>query len=280
MKILITGSAGQLGLAFQRQNIGHDLVCYNRSALDIGDKEAVQSTVFNERPDVIVNCAAFTNVDGCETHVEEAMRINGTSVGFLSKAAKESNAKLVQISTDYVFDGRKQGPYLESDKPNPLSVYGKSKLLGEELAGEAALIVRTSWVMSSDGKNMLKTILHLLDGKEDLFFVDDQKGCPTFTDDLALTVLSLIEKDLSGIFHVTNGGAVSWYEFAVSIAQFLNVDVQRVKAISTSELTPQRPAERPANSVLANQALSDSECELLPHHLLSLERLLEKIDSK
>ena len=280
MKILVTGSDGQLGLALQRQNSNHELVCCDRSKLDIANKEEVNRIVTAERPNSIINCAAFTNVDGCESDQEKAMLINGQSVGFLREAAAGVDAKLIQISTDYVFDGSKEAPYLETDEPNPVSIYGQSKLLGEQLAGKDALIVRTSWVMSHDGKNMLKTILNLLEGENDLFFVSDQIGCPTFTDDLASGIFSLIEKDLSGVFHVTNDGAVSWYQFAVEVAELSGANPDRVLPITTSELTPPRPARRPANSVLANQGIIDSGLSPLPHHLVSLERLLKKMNSQ
>ena len=276
MKILLTGSDGQLGLAFQRQNNDHELVCYNRSALNIGNQQEVNKVVSNEQPDAIVNCAAFTNVDGCETQVEEAMHINGTAVGFLSKAAEINNAKLIQISTDYVFDGQKKEPYVESDNPNPLSVYGKSKLLGEELAGDSALIVRTSWVMSCDGKNMLNTVLHLLEGGEDLFFVEDQIGCPTFTDDLASAIYDLIQEKMSGIFNVTNNGVASWHQFATEVARLSGVDTKRIKPIATSELIPQRPARRPANSVLGNKKLLDYGFSPLPTYTKTLSSIIQK----
>ena len=280
MKILITGSDGQLGLALQRQNSNHELVCCDRSKLDIADKEEVNRIVAAERPNSIINCAAFTNVDGCESDQEKAMSINGQSVGFLREAAAGIDAKLVQISTDYVFDGSKETPYLEADQPNPVSIYGQSKLLGEQLAGEDALIVRTSWVMSHDGKNMLKTILSLLEGEDDLFFVNDQIGCPTFTDDLASGIFSLIKEDLSGVFHVTNGGPVSWHQFAVEVAELSGSNPDRVMPIATSDLVPPRPAKRPANSVLANQGLIDSDLNPLPHHRVSLEQLLKETDSQ
>ena len=276
MKILITGSKGQLGLAFQRQTTSHEIICCDRSQLNIEDKEEVRRLIKLERPDIIINCAAFTDVDGCEIHCKKAMSVNGHSVGFLSAAAAEVDAKLVQISTDYVFDGLKDSPYLESDTPNPLSIYGESKLLGEQLAGKDALIIRTSWIMSNDGKNMLRTILNLLEKEGDIFFVNDQKGCPTFTDDLAPVILSLIQKDLSGIFHITNSGEVSWYQFAAEVARLSGADVERVKPISTSELTPKRLAKRPMNSVLENKKLLDSGFSPLPSHTETLRSIFLK----
>lgn len=276
MKILVTGSDGQLGLALQRQNNNYELVCCSRSKLNIENKEEVARCIDIEQPNIIINCAALTDVDGCESYPEKAMSANGYSVEFLSTAAKKIGAKLVQISTDYVFDGSKESPYLESDEPNPLSIYGQSKLLGEQLAGDDALIIRTSWVMSNDGKNMLRTILNLLGGEADLFFVNDQIGCPTFTDDLASSIYALVQEDTSGIFHITNSGVASWHQFATKVAQLSGADTKRVKPIATSELKPRRPAERPANSVLKNEKLITCGFSPLPSYIETLGSIIQK----
>ena len=178
------------------------------------------------------------------------MRINGTAVGILAREANAIGAHLVQISTDYVFDGTKNEPYVETDLPNPLSAYGRSKLLGEQLAGTGNLIVRTAWVMGPDGNNMLKTILRLLEEHAVLHFVNDQVGCPTFTDDLALGILSLIDEQAVGIFHLTNANPISWYQFAQEVATATGANPNRVLPVSTEYLQPPRPAPRPQNSVL------------------------------
>jgi dTDP-4-dehydrorhamnose reductase len=276
MKILVTGGSGQLGLALQRQGGAHDLVAFDRTSLDITDAVEVARVFAREQPEAVINCAAWTDVDACEGDPEKAMRINGTAVGTLAREAKNVGAHLVQISTDYVFDGTKKGPYVETDLPNPLSVYGKSKLLGEQLTGHDGLVVRTAWVMGPDGNNMLKTILRLLKGHEILHFVDDQIGCPTFTDDLAIGILELMAKKETGIFHLTNSGAVSWFQFAQEVSVALETNPNRVLPVSTKQLQPPRPAVRPRNSVL-NTCFAggiSSKSILRPHH----QPLVEVID--
>jgi dTDP-4-dehydrorhamnose reductase len=270
MKILVTGGSGQLGLALQRQSGSHHLFAFDHSNLDITDAVQIAEVFAGEMPDAVINCAAWTNVDACEGDPEKAMLVNGTAVGVLASEATKAGARFVQISTDYVFDGTKDGPYCENDTPNPLSVYGKSKLLGEQLAGPDALIVRTSWVMGPDGQNMLKTILRLLNGPDDLYFVDDQWGCPTFADDLASAVITFIEKKVSGLVHVTNTGVVSWYQFACEIALAVGLNPNRIHPVSTASLNPPRPASRPANSVLGNHRLRSLGVSKLPPHLDAL----------
>ena len=274
MKILVTGGDGQLGLALQRQRGNHDLVAHSRKELDITNAAQVAEVFAQEQPAVVINCAAWTDVDACEGDPEKAMEINGSAVSILAHEANNAGARLVQTSTDYVFDGTKDEPYTETDLPNPLSIYGKSKLLGESLAGPEALIVRTSWLMGPDAPNMLHTILALLNRGGDLTFVDDQVGCPTFVDDLAIGLLQLIEAKATGVFHLTNADPVSWFAFAKEVAQSEGYDPKRVLAISTSALAPPRPAPRPVNSVLANQSFVDAGFSLLRSHRLALAEAL------
>lgn len=224
---------------------------YDRSALDITDTELVVAAVRQCRPDVVVNCAAWTAVDDCEGDFDKAMLINGTAVSSLASAAAGVGAHLVQISTDYAFDGSKQSPYIETDEPNPSSVYGRSKVLGEVNAGPAATIVRTSWVYSSHGGNMVATICRLADSHPALQFVADQRGRPTYTGDLAVAIRKLAVDRAPGIWHCSNAGPVSWFEFAQAVFTSLGEDPDRVSPISTAELLPARPAPRPANSVLS-----------------------------
>jgi dTDP-4-dehydrorhamnose reductase len=207
------------------------------------------------RPDAIINAAAYTAVDACEANVEMAYAANAHAVGFLATAAAETGAHLVHVSTDYVFDGELDRPYHEWDVPSPRSVYGASKLAGEREAGEHAAIVRTSWVCGEHGSNMLRTVVRLAAERDHLEFVDDQRGCPTFTADLA-TVLRRIAVDRRvGVHHVTNQGAVSWYEFVREIVAAAGHDPGMVRPISTADLVPRRPAPRPVNSVLDNAVL-------------------------
>jgi dTDP-4-dehydrorhamnose reductase len=181
------------------------------------------------------------------------------------------------VSTDYVFDGTKSEPYVEWDQTNPLSVYGKSKLGGERELHDGSLVVRTSWVCGEHGANMVKTALRLAEGDGEVAFVDDQRGHPTFAADLAEGIHRLVIGRHTGTFHVTNQGPVSWWEFVREIFELVGADPARVRAISTAELDPPRPAPRPANSVLDNFALRNSGLPLLPDHRESLERLVRRL---
>ena len=279
MKVLVTGADGQLGLALRRLSSDHEIVACSRSTLDITDSTSVIRVLGEHRTDVVVNCAAWTDVDGCEGDPGRAMAVNGTAVGVLAEVTDAVGARLAQISTDYVFNGSKIGPYVEDDEPNPVSAYGCSKLVGEQLAGPEALIVRTSWVMGPDGHNMFRTALRLLDGNDDLRFVDDQVGCPTFTDDLADGILRLLEADATGLFHVTNAGPVSWYGFVCEVAEAVGADPGRVHPIATADLDPPQPALRPANSVLENRAMTRA-CFTIPgDHVSPLRSLCARARS-
>jgi dTDP-4-dehydrorhamnose reductase len=233
----------------------HDVLAADRAALDIGDRDQVLALVTTFRPDAIVNCGAFTAVDRCETEIDRSFRDNAYAVRNLSEAARRTGAHLVQVSTDYVFDGTKTEPYHEWDTPAPRSVYGASKLGGERECGPDTTIVRTSWVCGEHGANMVKTVLRVAAQQDSLSFVDDQRGHPTFTADLAVMLKRLAVERRPGLFHVTNQGAVSWYEFVREILIAAGLDPERVKPITTADLDPPRPAPRPANSVLDNAAL-------------------------
>jgi len=256
MRILITGAGGQLGVELVQHcaALGDDVTAADRSILDITDASSVAAFVADLRPDAVINAAAYTAVDACEDNVELATSVNATAVGHLRVACQAVEAHLVQVSTDYVFDGTLGRPYVETDQTNPQSVYGKSKLGGEIAAGPGASVARTSWVCGEYGNNMVKLVLGLAVGDTPLAFVDDQLGCPTFTTDLAPALRSLAVERRPGIFHLTNSGAVSWYEFVGDILEAAGHDRTRVSPISTADLDPPRPAPRPANSVLENAA--------------------------
>ncbi len=268
MRVLVTGAGGQLGNDLVRhcEAIGDFVVGLNHDTLDVGNRDAVLASISSVVPDVVINAAAWTAVDACEADPTRADLVNGSAVQWLREGCALVKSHLVQISTDYVFDGTLSRPYVESDVPNPQSVYGKSKLLGENAAGCDATIVRTSWVCGEHGNNMVKTVLRLIKSNIELSFVDDQLGCPTFTADLAVTVRQLAEARTAGIFHVTNQGAVSWYEFVCDIVEAAGRDRAMVRPISTADLVPQRPAPRPANSVLENAALSRVGLSQLRHY--------------
>jgi dTDP-4-dehydrorhamnose reductase len=205
--------------------------------------------------------------------------VNSLGTRNVAEGARQVGAWLCYLSTDYVFDGTKPEPYLEWDTPNPVSVYGRSKLGGEREIGRDATIVRTSWVCGLHGNNMVKTILRLAQEREKLTFVDDQCGQPSFADDLAPMIRRLVVDRRPGIFHVTNQGAVSWFEFARTVLEVADLDPGRVRPIATADLEPPRPAPRPANSVLDNAALRLAALPLLPHYREPLERLVRELQS-
>ena len=261
MKLLITGAGGQLGADLLRlaQSQGDDVTAVDHATLDITDGDAVHRLIGELRPDAVINAAAYTAVDACETNVDTAFAVNAEAVGHLSSACTGAGSHLVHVSTDYVFDGTLDRPYLEDDEPNPQSVYGRSKLAGEVAAGPGAAIARTSWVCGERGNNMVKLVLRLAaDPDQQLAFVDDQRGCPTFTADLAPALYRLATDRRTGVHHLTNQGPVSWFEFVQEVLQASGHDPARVRPIATSELDPPRPAPRPANSVLDNAVWRDA----------------------
>lgn len=267
-RVLITGAAGQLGtdLLAVCRTAGDDVAAADRAALDVTSRDAVLGVLTSWRPDVVVNCAAWTAVDACEAEPERALLANGLAVRWLAEGCQRVGAHLVQVSTDYVFDGTLDRPYHEWDEPNPQSSYGRSKLAGEREAlalGAGAAVVRTSWVCGRHGANMVKTILRLAGERDRLAFVDDQRGCPTFTHDLASLLRRIAIDRRSGVIHATNQGAVSWYEFAREVVAAMGKDPAMVDPIATADLQPARPAQRPANSVLDNAVLRASGVALL-----------------
>lgn len=255
MKILVTGANGQLGTELQPMLDGHEIIAVDLPELDITDRALVLGAFHDIGPDLVINCAAMTAVDDCESKVDLAYAVNSLAVRHLAEGCRAVGAHLTTISTDYVFDGSKDSPYIEWDTPNPVSVYGRSKLAGEIEAGLDATVIRTAWVCGEYGHNMVKTILRLLGEHDTLTFVDDQVGHPTFTSDLAPVVRDLAISRRPGLFHVTNQGAVSWFEFAREVAKASGADPERVSPVSTADLGGSYPAPRPANSVLDNMAL-------------------------
>jgi dTDP-4-dehydrorhamnose reductase len=250
---LILGASGLLGGALVAEGVrrGEALVGIDREELDITDAGAVARRVARMYPGRIINCAALTAVDACETRRAEAMAVNGQAVEHLVSAARSVDAGLVQISTDYVFDGESDVPYAEDASPAPLSVYGESKLAGERaaLAYERSLVLRTSWLFGPGGANFVETVAGLIRaGDEPLRVVSDEVGCPTYVPFLARAVWDLVSLRSSGILHYRNRDPVSWHEFASEIASLLG-DPEEVVAVSRRELA--RPAPRPAYSVLS-----------------------------
>lgn len=231
--------------------------------------------------DVIINCAAYTNVDGCESEPDVAHRVNGDGPGYLAEAAKLSGARLVHISTDYVFDGKASVPYDEETSPSPRSAYGHSKLQGEQeiLASglEKYLIIRTSWLYGPGGKNFVETMLRLASEREEVRVVDDQRGSPTYTADLAQAIFNLIEGDHRGLFHFANAGSCSWYEFSQEIfrqyvASGASVKLLRHQPITTAEYP--LPAERPGYSVFCTDKYRLATGAVVPAWEDALQRYL------
>lgn len=279
MRVLVTGAGGQLGrdVAERWSARGDDVLAVPRDRLDVSRRDDVLGAVTSVRPDVVVNCAAWTAVDACEGDPDRAFAANALAVRWCREACDLTGAHLVQISTDYVFDGELDRPYHEWDLPRPASVYGASKLGGEHEAGSAATIVRTSWVCGFHGNNMVKTVLRLSAERESLSFVDDQIGSPTFTSDLADLIRVLAVDRRSGVHHVTNGGVVSWYGFVRDIVAAAGRDPDMVHPIATADLDPPRPARRPPNSALDNAVLRLAGIAPMRHYRSALDELVARL---
>ena len=252
LRILVTGAGGMLGrdVAAAARMRGHEVVALDHAALDITDPSATDRAVSLHHPDVVANCAAYTDVDGAESEERAAMRTNDEGAALLAAAAASVGAKVVQPSTDYVFDGTARRPYVESDVTEPISAYGRSKLAGETsvaVANPRHFVVRASWLFGTGGKNFVETMLRLGSEQPDVLVVSDQVGSPTYTRHLADGLVELAEGDDFGIHHMAASGHCSWYEFAQEIFDQAAVDCH-VMAATTEMLG--RPAPRPAYSVL------------------------------
>jgi dTDP-4-dehydrorhamnose reductase len=267
MRVLVLGAGGMLGHDVAR--LAPDATALDRSDCDVTDVERVRDAVHEAGPDVVVNCAAWTDVDGAETQREQALAVNELGAGNVAEAAELSGASVVYVSTDYVFDGSKREPYVESDPTGPLSSYGRSKLAGE-LATAAAnprhFIVRSSWLFGEHGRNFVATMLGT--ERSELRVVDDQVGCPTYTAHLAEAILRLVQGAEYGVHHLAGDGQCSWFEFARAIFERAGVE-KRVEPCTSDEF--QRPAPRPAWSVLRSERPGAIE---LPHWQAGLDAYL------
>ena len=282
-KVLVVGCKGMLGhdllevLEPLRERDEVEVEGCDLPEADITDGEGMVRLVTARRPGVIINCAAYTDVDGCETHREEAMAVNGRGAGNLARAANEVGAKLVHVSTDFVFDGRKEGAYSEEDEPRPLSVYGESKLEGERAVASTArdyVIVRTAWLFGVAGECFPKAILKQAREGKALRVVDDQRGSPTHTLDLAEATWRLVEADAKGVYHGAGSGTCTWFEFAEEICRQGGVRVE-IEPIDSAELG--RPARRPANSVLDSSKLTEATGYAFPSWRQGLRTFLERL---
>ena len=294
MKILITGSNGQLGselkkiLKIQESELGDipDIFksayidCIDVEELDIKDKEAVMAYVKNSKPNIIINCAAYTNVDGCENNKDNAFLVNAIGARNMAIAAEKVNAKLVHISTDYVFAGNGSKPYREFDIPNPQSIYGASKYLGEQYVWDFCsrfFIVRTSWLYGYIGKNFVKTIMRAGRERGSLKVVNDQIGNPTNAVDLAYHVLKIAATEEYGIYHCTGTGECSWFDFAIKIIEYSGIEAT-ISPCTTEEY--QRPAKRPVYSVLDNMMLRCTVGDEMRSWQDALKCFIENLEGK
>ena len=295
-RILLTGITGQLGQELQRTlaPLG-DVMGVDRKTLDLSQPTEIRRVISEIKPDLIVNAVAYTAVDRAETETELAKSINDIAPKIMAEEAQRLDAFLIHVSTDYVFDGRKNTPYTEIDTPNPINVYGQSKLLGEEgirQTCERHMILRTAWVYGEKGKgNFVKTILKLGSEREELRVVVDQVGTASWTSDIAEAIAQLAQKilldwtqkpALKGVYHITNSGVASWYDFAVTILEEAKqlgfpVTVQRIVPITTLEYPT--PAKRPAYSVLSTQKISAILGTHPPHWRTSLRQMLKQFSS-
>lgn len=256
MRLLVTGAGGMLGRAVVEaaQRLGHDVRPATRAELDITDADAVSHAVAQLRPRAVINCGAYTDVDGAQSDRETAMAVNGSAAGNVAAAAEQVGAAIVHVSTDYVFDGSKREPWLESDAVAPLGVYGETKLAGEvavAAANPAHAIVRTAWLFGAGGKNFVDTMLALGAGREEVSVVTDQVGCPTWTGHLAGALVELAERPLqTGIHHIAGGGSCSWNELAIEVFDRAAIDC---RVLPTTSADFPRPAPRPAYSVLGTE---------------------------
>lgn len=279
MKVLVTGAKGQLGqdVLCLLESQSWEVFGFGREELDITDERQVCEKVLSVKPNIIIHTAAYTQVDQAESDKEAAFKVNAEGTKYLAQAAEAVGAKFCYVSTDYVFDGTKNEPYKTDDQTNPQTVYGKSKLAGEQYTREYCskyFIVRTSWVFGLYGNNFVKTMLRLADEKSELGVVSDQFGSPTYTTDLARFIIELVETSKYGIYHASNSGICSWYEFAKEIFRQSNKNVN-VNAISTAEF--QRPAQRPAYSVLEQKKIVEQGLIMLPNWKEALGRYLSQM---
>ena len=278
MKILVTGVKGQLGYDVVKalESRGYQPVGVDREEMDLMNNNMIQNFIMNLKPEAIIHCAAYTAVDQAEEEVEICYQINAEAVKVIAECAKTLDIPMIYISTDYVFDGTKASEYVETDIPNPINVYGASKLKGEQYVQqllEKFYIVRISWVFGINGNNFIKTIQRLGNEHDELNIIHDQVGSPTYTADLASLLVDMIETNRYGIYHATNEGYCSWYEFAAEIFKQSQLDVT-LHPITTDQYKTK--AKRPLNSKMSKQKLSDYGFHRLPTWQEALKNYLNQ----
>ena len=280
MRIVVTGVNGQLGYDVVRELNKRkytEVFGIDINELDLTNQNAVKAYMSNIKPDAIIHCAAYTAVDNAEDNSDLCYDVNVSGTKYLVESAKDLNSKFVYISTDYVFSGEKDTEYLVNDVPEPKSVYGKTKYLGEveTLKYKKHFIIRISWVFGKNGNNFIKTMIRLGKEREVLNIVSDQIGSPTYTYDLSKLIVDMIETDKYGIYHATNEGICNWFEFAQKIFEYSNIDV-KLNPIPTDKYPTK--AKRPKNSTMSKKNLVDNGFELLPPWQDALKRYLKEIE--
>jgi dTDP-4-dehydrorhamnose reductase len=279
MRILLLGHKGMLGSdLLLKLSAEHEVVGMDKEEIDIVSASECEKAIKDTAPNIVINAAAYTNVDGCESAKEECFAVNAEAVKNIAQACRDKNIRIIHFSTDYVFDGTAKQPYKEDDQCNPINAYGESKLAGERYLQSLAddhILIRTSWLYGVKGKNFVQTILEKAKTTPTLTVVNDQVGSPTYTKDLAAAVDLLIEQNAKGIFHLTNRGSCSWYQFAVKILQESGLDDIKVIPIKSDKLS--RPAMRPAYSVLSMQKFIATTGKTMQPWQLALQDYLKSI---
>lgn len=277
--IIVTGMTGQLGydVAKEFERRGEKFIGTTRKEINMLTEDGAKNFILEKKPDAVIHCAAYTAVDKAESEAETAITVNGLGARWIAEACREIGAKMIYISTDYVFGGDGRTPYEVDSEKNPVNTYGRSKLLGEDAVMAMVknyFIVRTSWVFGANGKNFVKTMLNLADKNKKLRVVDDQVGSPTYTPDLAKLLVDMIHTEKFGVYHATNEGFCSWAEFAKEIFKQAGKKVE-VEPIETVDYPT--PAKRPFNSRLSKKSLDDAGFERLPTWKDALKRFLAEL---
>ena len=282
MNILVTGANGQLGNEMQvlaRENLQHTYFFTDVQELDICDEQAVYAYVSEHKIDIIVNCAAYTAVDKAEDNVELCDKLNNIAPGYLARAAQANGAAMIQVSTDYVFDGTAHIPYTEEEPTCPASVYGSTKLAGEQNVMdhcEKAMVIRTAWLYSIYGNNFVKTMIRLGQERDSLGVIFDQIGTPTYANDLAQAIFAAINKGVvRGIYHYSDEGVCSWYDFTIAIHRLAGIASCKVKPLHTADYPAKAP--RPHYSVLDKTKIKDTFGIEIPHWEESLKRCINQL---
>jgi dTDP-4-dehydrorhamnose reductase len=277
VKILLLGHKGMLGSdLLLKLSEEHEVIGMDKEEIDIVSASECKRAIKEIKPDIVINAAAYTNVDGCEAAKDECFAVNAEAVKNIAGTCRDKNIRIIHFSTDYVFDGAAKQPYKEDHKCNPINTYGESKLAGEKYLQSLTdnyVLIRTSWLYGIKGKNFVQTILDKAKTTNKLTVVDDQVGSPTYTKDLAAALDLLIERNAKGIFHITNRGSCSWYQFAVKILQEAGIHDIDITPIKSDQL--QRPAMRPAYSVLSMRKFIQTTGKAMQPWQLGLQDYLE-----